>query len=177
MVASSRQAYKIEAQANTTFSWRRSGTLISLVLAILLLMGLAAKNGILLVDYNNVQRRRGLGRKAALLKAGPMKPRPILTTTFAMVFGMTPVAFVFGESSELRAPMRRAVIGGLIMSTILTLFIVPVVYTIFDDLSLQKVFAFVRTVNILRIVKVKQMSALCQRVSGVENEAVGEVKW
>jgi HAE1 family hydrophobic/amphiphilic exporter-1 len=152
MVTSSRQGYKIEAQANTTFPWRRSGNLISLVLAILLLMGLAAKNGILLVDYTNFQRRRGLGRTAALLKAGPMKPRLILTTTFAMVFGMTPVAFVFGGGSELRAPMGQAIIGGLIMSTVLTLFIVPVVCTILDDLSLQKVFAFVRTVNILRIV-------------------------
>jgi len=137
-------------------------------------MGLVTKNGILLVDYTNVQRRRGLDRTAALLKAGPTRLRPILMTTFAMIFGMMPVAFAFGENSELRAPMGQAVIGGLITSTFLTLFIVPVVYTILDDLSLQRVLAFVRKLNILRIGRVKQKLVLGPGVSAVEKEAMGK---
>jgi HAE1 family hydrophobic/amphiphilic exporter-1 len=144
------------------------------LIGIILLMGLVTKNGILLVDYTNVLRRRGLDRREALLKAGPTRLRPILMTTFAMIFGMIPVAFAFGESSELRAPMGQAVIGGLITSTFLTLFIVPVVYTILDDLSLQRALAFVRSLNILRIGKAKQKLALGSGVSGVEKGAMGK---
>jgi HAE1 family hydrophobic/amphiphilic exporter-1 len=70
--------------------------------------------------------------------AGATRLRPILMTTFAMVFGMLPVAFALGEGSEFRSPMGQAVIGGLITSTLLTLFIVPVVYSVLDDISLQK---------------------------------------
>ncbi len=114
------------------------------LIGITLLMGLVTKNGILLVDYTNVLRERGLSRTEALLKAGPRRLRPILMTTFAMIFGMLPVALALGEGSEFRAPMGQAVIGGLITSTFLTLFIVPVVYTILDDLSPEKAFAFVK---------------------------------
>src|SRR3972149_4515267 len=114
------------------------------LIGIILLMGLVTKNGILLVDYTNVQRRRGLDRTSALLKAGPVRLRPILVTTFAMIFGMIPVALAFGESSELRAPMGQAVIGGLITSTLLTLFIVPVVYSILDDLGSKRLFGFIK---------------------------------
>jgi HAE1 family hydrophobic/amphiphilic exporter-1 len=102
-----------------------------------MLMGLVTKNGILLVDYINIQRGRGLSRPDAILKAGPTRLRPILMTTFAMIFGMIPVAFSLGEGSEFRSPMGQAVIGGLITSTFLTLFIVPVVYSLFDDVSLR----------------------------------------
>ena len=69
------------------------------------------------------------------VKAGPTRLRPILMTTFAMIFGMVPVALALGEGAEFRAPMGQAVIGGLITSTLLTLFIVPVVYSILDDVS------------------------------------------
>ena len=72
--------------------------------------------------------------------AGATRLRPILMTTFAMIAGMMPVAFAFGEGSELRSPMGQAVIGGLITSTFLTLFIVPVVYAILDDFSLAGIF-------------------------------------
>jgi len=109
-------------------------SVISLI-GIIMLMGLVTKNGILLVDYTNVLRSRGLTRFDALVKAGPTRLRPILMTTFAMIFGMIPVAFGLGEGSEFRAPMGQAVIGGLITSTLLTLFIVPVVYSILDDLG------------------------------------------
>ena len=82
-----------------------------------------------------------MNRVDALLAAGPTRLRPILMTTFAMIFGMVPVAFGLGEGSEFRSPMGQAVIGGLITSTFLTLFIVPVVYTLLDDLGQKKIFA------------------------------------
>ncbi len=117
-------------------------SVISLI-GIIMLMGLVTKNGILLVDYTNILRGRGLSRFDALLKAGPTRLRPILMTTFAMIFGMIPVALALGEGSEFRSPMGQAVIGGLITSTFLTLFIVPVVYAILDDLSPKRIFGFV----------------------------------
>jgi HAE1 family hydrophobic/amphiphilic exporter-1 len=114
-------------------------SVISLI-GIIMLMGLVTKNGILLVDYTNVLRRRGLGRTDALIQAGATRLRPILMTTSAMVFGMMPVAFARSEGSEFRSPMGQAVIGGLITSTLLTLFVVPVVYSLLDDFSFRKVF-------------------------------------
>jgi HAE1 family hydrophobic/amphiphilic exporter-1 len=112
------------------------------IVGIIMLMGLVTKNGILLVDYTNVLRERGMSRFDALLKAGPTRLRPILMTTFAMIFGMMPVALGLGEGAEFRAPMGQAVIGGLVTSTLLTLFIVPVVYSILDDLGEKNVFGF-----------------------------------
>ncbi|MGQ0813866.1 MAG: efflux RND transporter permease subunit [Gemmatimonadota bacterium] len=105
------------------------------MIGIIMLMGLVTKNGILLVDFTNQQREAGLTRVQALLKAGRIRLRPIIMTTVAMIFGMLPLAFALGEGAEQRAPMARAVIGGLITSTILTLFVVPVVYTMLDDLT------------------------------------------
>jgi HAE1 family hydrophobic/amphiphilic exporter-1 len=105
------------------------------MIGIIMLMGLVVKNAILLVDYTNTLRRRGLARDEALLQAGPVRLRPILMTTAAMVFGMLPVAIGMGEGAELRAPMAICVIGGLITSTLLTLLIVPVVYTLMDGLA------------------------------------------
>ena len=114
------------------------------LIGIIMLMGLVTKNGILLVDFTNVLRERGLSRFDALLKAGPTRLRPILMTTFAMIFGMVPVALALGEGAEFRAPMGQAVIGGLITSTLLTLFIVPVVYSILDDLGSKRFFGFIK---------------------------------
>jgi HAE1 family hydrophobic/amphiphilic exporter-1 len=114
------------------------------IVGIIMLMGLVTKNGILLVDYTNILRERGLSRFDALLKAGPTRLRPILMTTFAMIFGMMPVALGLGEGAEFRSPMGQAVIGGLVTSTLLTLFIVPVVYSILDDLGEKNMFGFIR---------------------------------
>ena len=114
------------------------------MIGIIMLMGLVTKNGILLVDYANVLRDRGQERTEALINAGATRLRPILMTTFAMIFGMMPVAFAMSEGSEFRAPMGQAVIGGLITSTLLTLFVVPVVYSVLDDLSFRKAFDFLR---------------------------------
>jgi HAE1 family hydrophobic/amphiphilic exporter-1 len=108
---------------------------IMTAIGIILLMGLVTKNAILLVDYTNTLRRQGLGRRDALLKAGAVRLRPILMTTAAMIFGMVPVAVGLSEGGELRAPMAIAVIGGLITSTMLTLVVVPVAYTIIDAIA------------------------------------------
>src|SRR5262249_58362731 len=80
-------------------------------------------------------RQRGMERDAALLEAGPTRLRPILMTTTAMVISMAPIAAKLGEGSEFRAPMAVVVMGGLISSTMLTLVVIPAVYTIFDDLQ------------------------------------------
>jgi HAE1 family hydrophobic/amphiphilic exporter-1 len=103
------------------------------MIGIIMLMGLVTKNGILLVDFANQQRAAGLDRREALLMSGRIRLRPIVMTTVAMIFGMLPLALAIGAGAEQRAPMARAVIGGLITSTILTLFVVPVVYTLLDD--------------------------------------------
>jgi len=103
------------------------------LIGIIMLMGLVTKNAILLIDYIITLRDRGLGRYDAIIKAGPTRLRPILMTTAAMVFGMLPIAFGNGYGSETRSPMAICVIGGLLTSTVLTLVVVPVVYTLFDD--------------------------------------------
>ena len=93
------------------------------------------KNAILLVDYKNVLRARGKERTEAILEAGPTRLRPILMTTVAMVLAMLPIALRVGRASEQRAPLGVAVMGGLIVSTLLTLVMIPVIYTLFDDLT------------------------------------------
>jgi hydrophobic/amphiphilic exporter-1 (mainly G- bacteria), HAE1 family len=108
------------------------------MIGIIMLVGLVAKNAILLVDYTNTLRSRGLERDAAVQQAGPVRLRPIAMTTLAMVLGMLPVALRIGRSAEMRAPMAIAVIGGLILSTLLTLLVIPVVYTLFDDLQSRR---------------------------------------
>ncbi|HBC74702.1 MAG: hypothetical protein A2008_06555 [Candidatus Wallbacteria bacterium GWC2_49_35] len=104
------------------------------LIGIIMLMGLVTKNAILLIDYVITLRDRGASRFDALIKAGPTRLRPILMTTLAMIFGMLPIALANGPGSETRSPMAVCVIGGLITSTLLTLVVVPVVYTLLDDL-------------------------------------------
>jgi HAE1 family hydrophobic/amphiphilic exporter-1 len=103
------------------------------MIGIIMLMGLVTKNGILLIDFVNQSRASGHPRREAILESARVRLRPIIMTTAAMVFGMLPLALALGEGAEQRAPMARAVIGGLITSTLLTLFVVPVVYTVLDD--------------------------------------------
>lgn len=103
------------------------------MIGLILLMGLVTKNAILLVDNANEQRGLGKDRFQALVEAGAIRLRPIMMTTLAMVAGMFPIALALGEGGGFRAPMARAVIGGLITSTLLTLIVVPVAYTYFDD--------------------------------------------
>ncbi len=105
------------------------------LIGLILLMGLVTKNAILLVDYTKVLRAQGMDRRTALVTAGRTRLRPIMMTTLAMIFGMLPLALGLGQGAEMRSPMGRAVIGGLITSTVLTLLVVPVVYTLFDDFA------------------------------------------
>lgn len=106
------------------------------IIGFIMLMGLVTKNAILLVDFANQARKEGMDRMEALLEAAHVRLRPILMTTLAMVFGMVPLAFALSEGSEQRAPMGQAVIGGIITSSLLTLVVVPVIYTYLDDLGL-----------------------------------------
>jgi HAE1 family hydrophobic/amphiphilic exporter-1 len=105
------------------------------MIGLIMLMGLVTKNAILLVDNANERRRSGTDRTLALIEAGAVRLRPIMMTTLAMIFGMLPIAMALGEGGGFRAPMARAVIGGLITSTALTLVVVPVAYTYFDDIG------------------------------------------
>jgi len=99
------------------------------MIGLVMLMGLVTKNAILLVDFANHARRRGASVPDALLEAGLVRMRPIMMTTAAMVFGMLPLALALNEGGEIQAPMGRAIIGGVITSTLLTLVVVPVLYS------------------------------------------------
>jgi len=102
------------------------------IIGFIMLMGLVTKNAILLVDFANRSRRAGASLEDALKDAGQVRLRPILMTTAAMIGGMLPLALGLGESGEVQAPMGRAIIGGVITSTLLTLVVVPVLYTYLD---------------------------------------------
>lgn len=104
-------------------------------IGLLMLIGIVVKNGILLVDYTNQLRSRGMPRDEAILTASPTRLRPILMTSSAAILGMLPLAMGIGKGSETQAPLATAVVGGLTTSTLLTLFIVPIVYTLFDDMA------------------------------------------
>ncbi|MDP2917022.1 MAG: efflux RND transporter permease subunit, partial [Dehalococcoidia bacterium] len=111
---------------------RADMTVISMI-GIIMLMGLATKNSILLVDFIIRYRRDGRDRTEAVIAAGPVRLRPILMTTLAIMLGMVPTALGIGAAGEFRAPMAIAVIGGVFSSTLLSLVVVPVAYTIVDD--------------------------------------------
>jgi multidrug efflux pump subunit AcrB len=108
--------------------WRSTLNLFSMI-GLVMLMGLVTKNAILLVDFANQARRGGASLPEALLQAGTIRMRPIMMTTAAMVFGMLPLALALNDGGELQAPMGRAIIGGVIASTLLTLVVVPVMYS------------------------------------------------
>lgn len=108
---------------------------LPVVIGVLMLMGIVAKNSILLVDFAIEEMRAGKPRLEALLEAGHKRARPIVMTTIAMVAGMLPVALGWGGDGDFRAPMAITVIGGLITSTLLTLIIVPAIFTVFDDIE------------------------------------------
>jgi len=114
--------------------------LMSLI-GVILLMGIVAKNAILLIDFAKwAHKDKGLDRREALIEAGRIRLRPILMTTLALIAGMIPVALGLGEGADFRAPLGRAVIGGVITSTVLTLVIIPTVYEILDEWR-ERVFA------------------------------------
>jgi HAE1 family hydrophobic/amphiphilic exporter-1 len=109
------------------------GTLnIMSLIGVLLLMGIVAKNAILLIDFAKWRHESGMPLRESLIEAGRIRLRPILMTSFALVAGMIPVAMGVGEGAEFRAPMGRAVIGGVITSTLLTLLVIPTIYELMD---------------------------------------------
>jgi len=105
------------------------------MIGLVMLMGLVTKNAILLVDYANHVRRTGSSVAESLLQAGLVRMRPIIMTTAAMIFGMLPMALALDEGGEIQAPMGRAIIGGVITSTLLTLIVVPVLYSYLDQMA------------------------------------------
>jgi multidrug efflux pump subunit AcrB len=108
--------------------WRSTLNIFSMI-GLVMLMGLVTKNAILLVDFANHARKAGATVADALLQAGMTRMRPIIMTTMAMVFGMLPLALALNDGGEIQAPMGRAIIGGIITSTLLTLVVVPVLYS------------------------------------------------
>jgi multidrug efflux pump len=103
-------------------------------IGLVLLIGLVTKNGILLVEFANQLRERGLAPAAAMARAGAIRLRPILMTAISTIAGTVPIAIGFGAGAESRRPMGIAVVGGMVTSTLLTLYVIPVVYTVFADL-------------------------------------------
>ncbi|WP_110955373.1 efflux RND transporter permease subunit [Anaerosinus massiliensis] len=114
-----------------------AGSTISMMslIGVIMLMGLVTKNAILLIDFAKQSMEKGVERNQALVDAALVRMRPIMMTTLAMIFGMLPLALGVGPGAETRAPMAHAIIGGLVTSTILTLVVVPVVYTLLDDIK------------------------------------------
>jgi HAE1 family hydrophobic/amphiphilic exporter-1 len=114
-------------------------------IGLIMLMGLVTKNGILLVDRTlQLMRERNMPRKQALVEAGMTRLRPILMTSLAIIGGMSPLFLAIGAGSEMRAPMARAVVGGIMTSTVLTLIVIPVFFDILDEFSIKKLWAKVR---------------------------------
>jgi HAE1 family hydrophobic/amphiphilic exporter-1 len=103
------------------------------MIGMIMLMGLVTKNSILLIDYTNLLRSRGMPKTEAILTAGPVRLRPILMTATSTIAGMLPVAIGLGSGAETRSPMGTAIVGGLVTSTLLTLVVIPVVYSVLDD--------------------------------------------
>ena len=111
---------------NTTLS-------VTSFMGVIMMLGIVVSNGVLLVDYTNVLRRRGIELHAAVVQGARTRLRPILMTSLATVFGLLPMALGLGTGGETNAPLARAVIGGLSVSTVLTLFLVPTLYTILEE--------------------------------------------
>ncbi len=105
------------------------------IIGLIILVGVVVNNAIVLIDYINIRRKRGEDRTAAIMKAGPIRIRPIMMTALTTILGLVPMSLGMGEGAELTQSMGVVVIGGLSLSTVLTLIIVPVMYTIFDDIS------------------------------------------
>jgi HAE1 family hydrophobic/amphiphilic exporter-1 len=111
-----------------------TGTTVNVVafIGVIMLAGIVVNNAIVLVDLINQLQAQGVEKIAAIMEAGQARLRPILMTTLTTALGLLPMAIGFGEGAEVRTPMAITVIGGLLVSTLLTLVVIPVVYSIFD---------------------------------------------
>jgi HAE1 family hydrophobic/amphiphilic exporter-1 len=108
------------------------------MISFVLLIGLVAKNAILLIDLTNKNREQGMSIERALIQACPVRLRPILMTSLTVIITMIPTAFSTGSGSNMNAPLAVGIVGGMISSTILTLFIIPVVYSLIENLISKK---------------------------------------
>lgn len=135
------------------------------MIGMIMLMGLVAKNAILLVDYTNILRARGYERFEAIVEAGRTRLRPILMTTATIIAAMTPLAMKLESGAESRAPMAVVIIGGVISSTMLTLVLVPSVYTYLDDL--QNALGGPKTFGFLRLRRKSPEPALAHQTSAI----------
>jgi HAE1 family hydrophobic/amphiphilic exporter-1 len=117
-----------------------SGKSISLpvLIGFVMLAGIAVNNGIVMVDYINQLKRSGVEKKEAILQACSVRLRPVLITAFTTILGMMPMALSTSAGSETRAPMAITVVGGLIATTLLTLFVIPIIYSLFDRVSFKE---------------------------------------
>jgi len=104
-------------------------------IGLIMLAGIVVNNAIVLIDYINQLRKKGLSRNEAVIQGGKIRLRPILMTTLTTILAMLPMALGTGEGAEMRAPMAITIIGGLTSSTFLTLIIIPIFYTYLDDLA------------------------------------------
>lgn len=114
-----------------------TGTPLSVIafIGLIMLSGIVVNNAIVLIDYINNRRLQGLDRLSAIMEAGPIRIRPVLMTTLTTILGLLPMALGFGEGAELEAPLAITMIGGLLLSTVLTLVVIPVLYSLIDDLA------------------------------------------
>ncbi|MGD2245796.1 MAG: efflux RND transporter permease subunit [Candidatus Aminicenantes bacterium] len=117
-----------------------SGKPVSLpvLIGFIMLGGIAVNNGIVMVDYINQLKRRGVDKKEAILQASAVRLRPVLITAFTTILGMMPMALSVSEGAEMRAPMAITVVGGLVATTFLTLFVIPIIYSLFDRVKFKK---------------------------------------
>jgi HAE1 family hydrophobic/amphiphilic exporter-1 len=107
-------------------------------MGVIVLAGIVVNNGIILVDYTNLLRKRGFGLMEAAALAGRSRLRPVLMTSLTTVLGLVPMALAIGEGAEMRAPMARTIIGGLFVSTMFTLVFIPVLYTMFENHKIKR---------------------------------------
>jgi predicted RND superfamily exporter protein len=148
------------------------------LIGILMLMGIVTKNAILLIDFAIEMRVQGMSRMEAVIEAGHKRARPIVMTSIAMSAGMLPSALGVGEGGSFRAPMATAVIGGIIVSTILSLIVVPAFFLIMDDLSRLITRLFSRIIGPKEKepdepaahILAERIEALAERVDGIEGK-------
>jgi HAE1 family hydrophobic/amphiphilic exporter-1 len=145
------------------------------MIGLILLVGLAIKNGILLVDRTNRNRQHGMDIREALLEAGPARLRAIMMTSVTIAFALLPVALHFGEGAETRAPLAATVLGGVVSSTLLTLVLVPVMYTFLDGLAARNTRRLVRLFRWYFGIGARGAEAAVQRrlATPVESDAGG----
>ena len=144
----------------------RSPVSVVVFIGLILLVGLVVKNAIILIDKVNQLREEGLGKRQALVEGARSRLRPIMMTTLCAVFGFLPLALAFGEGAEVRSPMAITVIGGLLVSTLLTLLVIPVVYDLLD----RKADAFYAE----RGRRARQQAQQVEQVLAHEHDALGE---